>query len=53
MNNEKTTQDKKIFYSIDEIINIWSDCYGENMKTEYKGFIKILRNLRNKKKVLK
>jgi len=33
---------KKLF-TIDQICKIWEEVYGEKMKSEYRGFIKLLR----------
>jgi len=30
-------------YTITEILEAWEDCYGEDMKTEYSGFVDKLK----------
>jgi hypothetical protein len=31
-------------YTVEEIVKIWDELYGENFKTEYKGiYLKLLR----------
>ena len=32
-----------IKYTITEILEAWEDCYGEDMKTEYSGFVDKLK----------
>ena len=31
-------------YTLEEIIEAWSKCYGESMQEEYKGFVDYLKN---------
>tara|TARA_R110000764_G_scaffold143191_1_gene231093 strand:- start:291 stop:515 length:225 start_codon:yes stop_codon:yes gene_type:complete len=38
-------------YTLKQIIQYWKYCYGEDMKTEYSGFIKQL--IQNKKTISK
>ena len=37
------TKEKAIQYTLEEIIEAWSKCYGESMQEEYKGFLKELK----------
>jgi hypothetical protein len=40
-------------YTLKEIIEAWQECYGEDMKTEYSGFVKyLIRNKKTKKRNL-
>tara|TARA_R100000149_G_C5764108_1_gene67663 strand:+ start:159 stop:362 length:204 start_codon:yes stop_codon:yes gene_type:complete len=39
-------------FTLKEIIDHWKECYGENMLTEYPGFIKqLIRNQKRFEKV--
>ena len=33
----------QVKYTITEILEAWEDCYGEDMKTEYSGFVDKLK----------
>ena len=34
-------------FTLDEIINAWYSCYGENLPVEYAGFLTHLINMRS------
>lgn len=36
-------------YTLKEIIEAWQECYSEDMKTEYSGFVKYLIKLEQQK----
>jgi|TARA_R100001443_G_scaffold67354_1_gene76137 hypothetical protein len=38
------TKEKAMQYTLEEIIEAWSKCYGESMQEEYKGFVDYLKN---------
>ena len=38
-------------YTITEILEAWEDCYGEDMKTEYSGFVDKLKEKEELEKV--
>tara|TARA_B100001250_G_C19768594_1_gene775977 strand:- start:395 stop:544 length:150 start_codon:yes stop_codon:yes gene_type:complete len=37
----------------EEIKNLWFECYGEDLKTDYSGFYKKLKQLEQKRKLTK
>jgi hypothetical protein len=39
----KETQNHSINYNLKQIAKVWKECYGEDLFTEYKGFITKLK----------